>query len=82
MLPNTNSEIAMQIAERIRRKLASLPLAFLGNSIRITASFGVAGTDLVGKTNLEDLIKMADNALYDAKRKGRNCTILFASGLS
>lgn len=82
MLPNTSSEIAMQIAERVRRKLASLPLDFLGNSIRITASLGVAGTDLVGETNLEELIKMADKALYDAKRRGRNCASLFAGGVN
>ncbi|KUO70703.1 MAG: hypothetical protein APF77_01145 [Clostridia bacterium BRH_c25] len=82
LLLNTNSETAMQIAERIRINLNYSPLDFQGNSLRVTASFGVAGTDLVGKTNLEELLKMADKALYDAKGRGRNCTCLFARGLN
>ncbi|HYE84526.1 MAG TPA: histidine kinase N-terminal 7TM domain-containing protein [Clostridia bacterium] len=77
LLPDTSSEAAIQIAERIRKNLASSSLDFHGNSLRITASFGVVGTDLVGKANLEELLKMADKALYDAKRRGRNCTCLF-----
>lgn len=80
LLINASSEEAIQVAERIRKRLSGAPLDFQGNLIRITASFGVVGTDMVGKTDLEGLLKMADKALYDAKGRGRNCTCSFLAG--
>lgn len=41
-------------------------------SIRITASFGTASYTSKSKENLDSLIKRADDALYLAKKKGRN----------
>lgn len=79
LLPNINSKAAIKIAERIRKNIANMQLDFLENTIRITASFGVAGTDSTENISLDKLIKMADKALYDAKSKGRNCTSCYES---
>ncbi len=76
LLPNTDSQAAFQIAERIRRSLSTTPLNLLNSSIRITASFGVVGTDIANETDLENLLRLADQALYTAKEKGRNRTSL------
>ncbi|MBI3230751.1 MAG: diguanylate cyclase [Burkholderiales bacterium] len=61
---------AQQIAERIRSAIAAQNIAANGNIIHITASFGLAalGPDL----SLENALARADNALYRAKKGGRN----------
>jgi diguanylate cyclase (GGDEF)-like protein len=41
--------------------------------IRFTVSIGVAATG--GNSDIEDVLKQADNALYKAKAKGRNCVV-------
>lgn len=60
----------MQItAERLRRKLEEQPLDRISGKIFQTASFGVA---LYRKDEGEQIIKRVDDALYEAKTKGRN----------
>jgi diguanylate cyclase (GGDEF)-like protein len=64
-----------QVAERIRRRLASTELAVGKTSITVTASIGVAGMDSVsdeGVVTAAALIDRADRALYAAKHHGRN----------
>jgi diguanylate cyclase (GGDEF)-like protein len=60
----------LAIAERIRQAIQTLEILYHGRRIRLTASLGVAGWD--GDCNLEELVQRADQALYTAKRKGRN----------
>jgi len=60
----------LPIAERIRQAIQTLEILYHGRRIRLTASLGVAGWD--GECNLEELVRRADQALYTAKRKGRN----------
>jgi diguanylate cyclase (GGDEF)-like protein len=72
LLPDTNVETAIQIAERVRRAIESLaiPHAHSPTGHCVTASLGVAAG-----TAAEDsaaLIIAADEALYAAKRNGRN----------
>jgi len=75
VLPETAEPAACQIAERLRRVLAEDTLSADGTTVRITASFGVAGWDPVDPDSPEDvdaLLGAADNRLYQAKRTGRN----------
>jgi len=69
LLPDTNREGAVTVAENIREALVGLEVA--GVSRPITASFGVAAVpdDVDGPTVL---LRAADRALYLAKSRGRN----------
>jgi len=68
LLPNTDIEKASQAAERIRHKIEKLKIKSINGSI--TASFGITG--LLSTDNEKSFIKRADDALYEAKRNGRN----------
>ena len=70
LLPQTDVEAARATAERIRRGIEAISSTLPG--IRATASVGVATypTDFDG--NVEDLVRRADQALYRAKREGKD----------
>lgn len=78
LLPNTDDEAGARLAERIRAAVSATLIELPGGeSVRITASIGIAGiapdkdeTDL--KTIGDSLIARADVALYSAKTAGRN----------
>jgi two-component system cell cycle response regulator len=57
--------------DRIREALARQEFTFRSVSLRVTASFGVAGF-CGGAPDFPALVKQADMALYEAKRNGRN----------
>ena len=73
-LPETRIDGAMEVGERIRRRLDGMRVALDGDagSIPIHASVGVAGSPetALGTT----LVKAADQALYRAKQQGKNRT--------
>lgn len=71
LLPGTRADDAFALAEEVRRRIESAPLAIDNAVLRITASIGVAEAAPT-MTRLSDLMKRADKALYDAKRAGRN----------
>lgn len=78
VLPETGEEGAVAVAERIRVRIAEqavLPGAGY-DSARVTASIGVAVVPSSEVNSAEDLIALADQALYRAKAAGRNqvCT--------
>jgi len=78
VLPETGEEGAVAVAERIRVRIAEqavLPGAGY-DSARVTASIGVASVPSSEVSAAEDLIALADQALYRAKAAGRNqvCT--------
>jgi diguanylate cyclase (GGDEF)-like protein len=68
ILPQCGREDAIAVAERLREAIAGTPVAKLG---QITASLGVASYPSVGRTK-EELVEMADRAMYLAKAAGRN----------
>lgn len=70
-LPETDSETAMQVAERLRRIIETRPFGVSEQELHITASIGVARKD-EQTMEIETLIARADQALYVAKYKGRN----------
>lgn len=72
ILPDTGSDGASAVAERVRDRLASHPfLASDGLSIRLTASVGVATLPDVAST-AEALVRAADMAMYRVKEAGKN----------
>lgn len=72
VLPDTNGQGAMDVAERIRKAIADHPMLFNQQTIRVTLSIGVAELDPHHHLLHDDLIREADMALYNAKRNGRN----------
>jgi len=72
VLPGCDEACTVGQAERMRAALADEPMSFNEESRLITCSFGATSwTPEAGGTE-EDLIRMADDALYRAKRQGRN----------
>lgn len=74
ILPGANMEKTIEVAENIRSKLeSSVAYAIDDLILNITASFGVAIHHSNQAETLKNLIAQADEALYRAKDKGRNC---------
>ena len=62
---------ALQVAERLRKELSAQDFAFSGRKVRLTVSIGVAYRQ--GKSALPGtILAQADQALYQAKRSGKN----------
>ncbi|MCO7224170.1 GGDEF domain-containing protein [Pleionea sp. CnH1-48] len=71
LLHNTPLDEAWQVTERIRKHLEELQIYFEGQTLQITASFGVAQV-MLNVESVEAAIERADQALYIAKEEGRN----------
>ncbi|WP_117233754.1 diguanylate cyclase [Vibrio maerlii] len=67
---NTSEDEAQQILERIRTKVMTSSLQLENDTLQFTVSSGVA--TLTKQTSLRELLRQADNALYEAKDSGRN----------
>ena len=77
LLMNADAASAAGVAERCRKALHALQVA--GSDATITASFGVVSSDRVER-NLDRLVDAADQALYQAKRDGRDRVVVYESG--
>lgn len=73
VLPEASLSDAMVVAERVRKALAQIAFSGKLEKVRISASLGVAVYPSAEVATVEDLIRAADNALYRAKARGRNC---------
>jgi two-component system, cell cycle response regulator len=79
VLPNTDLTTAEHIAERLRKSIATKPFEISAKqAIPVTASIGLAGLGDTSDT-LEKFLKRADEALYVAKREGRNRVVRAAA---
>jgi two-component system cell cycle response regulator len=76
VMPDTPLDVAIGVAERLRRKIEEVPVAVKEPKLEIpvTVSVGV-GNALSGDVSSAALLKKADEALYEAKRSGRNRVI-------
>ncbi len=75
VLPETPLESAACLTERLRKCIADRHFDCQGQAVRVTASFGVVGFGaerMTEKFSAEDLLKLADDHLYHAKKEGRN----------
>lgn len=79
LLPETELKGAQVIAERIRVAVASRAIGTEAESLSTTISVGVAAFPDHDSGELKGLLRNADEALYRAKRAGRNCVVPFAA---
>lgn len=82
LLPETGTEGALCVAERIRTKLDGAPITIPGGAaIGVTASIGACCYPDRGDSAAK-LVENADKALYAAKQQGRNRTVVSATPIS
>ncbi len=77
VLPETEVDGAFGVAERIRSMVETTKFGYEDRLIDVTVSIGVAACGKEGET-IEEVMKRADTALYDAKRSGRNKVVTAA----
>lgn len=80
LLPQTTADEAVVVAERIRRVMHDHGLRRRGNAAEVTLSFGVAEAGPATAT-FDDILKAADDALFHAKRGGRDRVARHGAGL-
>jgi diguanylate cyclase (GGDEF)-like protein len=79
LLPGCGEVVATRYAERIRAAIAEAPVTIDGDvQLPITASFGVTASSGTNCGSPQALIQAADEALYAAKRGGRNKVVFVA----
>jgi two-component system cell cycle response regulator len=80
VMPETDVAVGTIVAERLRRRIASEPFAIRqgGGSVEVTISIGIATLDSAGDSAIS-VLKRADQALYRAKRDGRNRVVADAA---
>lgn len=75
-LPETDKQGSLQVAERIRSAIESKKISAYGETIQATVSIGLSGYPKDQK-EVTELIQAADEALYEAKRSGKNKTVVY-----
>ncbi len=72
LLPETTSEEALVLARRILATVAETVFLHHGNPLGVTASLGAATAAVAEMASVDELLERADQALYTAKKSGRN----------
>ena len=75
VMPETTLADARTVAEHLRQLVAQHPFHYLERKYQVTISLGVAGTSGEDWLAPSELIRQADENLYEAKRQGRNRVI-------
>jgi two-component system cell cycle response regulator len=80
VMPETDMAVATMVAERLRRRIASepFPISQGSNAVEVTISIGLAAYASASDT-AANILKRADQALYRAKRDGRNRVVADAA---
>jgi diguanylate cyclase (GGDEF)-like protein len=72
VLSSSGQSEAIEIADRYRSVIADEPFKTTAGLLKVTASFGVACFEPVTPIGVDELLRRADENLYEAKRGGRN----------
>jgi diguanylate cyclase (GGDEF)-like protein len=72
VITHVEAEQVEEAVNRFREQFAALSFPLQGQSVNVTASFGVAGVQGKDMKEFSSLVRKADNMLYEAKRAGRN----------
>jgi two-component system cell cycle response regulator len=79
-MPETDEELAFVVADRIRREISAHPILVANGSIQIAITVSAGVSTLAGSEDTVDsFLKRADEALYEAKRNGRNQVVAEAA---
>jgi diguanylate cyclase (GGDEF)-like protein len=76
LMDGANAQAAVAVAERLRKAVEEIRFDSDGTAILLTASFGVVSFPDTYVALGAELVPLADSALYEAKRRGRNRTLL------
>lgn len=74
---NTDILTGQVLAERLRASMESDPFVMGNCSATVTISAGISGTELADFPNFDALLDSSDQALYGAKRAGKNCVFTY-----
>lgn len=76
MLPHKGKKEALIVADRLIRDIKTKTIIFEKHKIPLSASMGIISLKTDKKIDISSLIKLADEALYEAKAKGGNCHVI------
>lgn len=76
VMPHTDGQMALSVAERIRQAVQRWPFAIDGKEISVTVSIGLAAFPVDTAADKNVFLKAVDEALYQAKRTGKNRTVV------
>jgi diguanylate cyclase (GGDEF)-like protein len=81
LLPNTSRQTAWLVAERLRMSVAAIKVPWEPSLPQVTISLGVVSFGNRTNATPEEILKRADEALYQSKENGRNRTSVWGAGL-
>lgn len=76
IMPNVRHNVAIDVMERLRKDIENLIIPFNDNEIRTSVSIGITVCEPNKPISVDKLYKQADEALYRAKKTGRNKVVL------
>lgn len=79
---NTDIQTGLVLAERLRLAVGFESFVMGSSSATVTLSVGISGTELAEFASFEDLLESGDQALYGAKRAGKNCVYQYSGGVA
>jgi two-component system cell cycle response regulator len=76
VMPETDIAIAATVAERLRAAVAREPFTIKGDGRKLTVTISIGAASAATGDDRDCLLSRADDALYAAKNRGRNCVIV------